>query len=342
MLTLDNMKWGHMESLISCIREFVPPLSMVQHKGQAGKIAVVGGCREYTGAPYFAGIAALKLGADLSHVFCARDAASVIKGYSPELIVHPVLRGSYDSQVKGEKENEELVSKVVKDVTYWLPRFDCLVVGPGLGRDPLLMDCVAQIMRDARKVNIPIVVDGDGLFLVTERPELIHGYPLAILTPNVNEHKRLAARILGETTKPPDDDPSSQLRLLAETLGGVTVVHKGASDRISDGSRVLECGVFGSPRRCGGQGDVVAGSIAVFMAWARDYLNKENSTASQMLTDSLTSNPGMMASYAGCLVVRRAAEAAFEVHKRSMVTTNIIDEIGPSVEALFPSGPWRG
>lgn len=34
-------------------------------------------------------------GADLSHVFCTKDAASVIKSYSPELIVHPVLEESY-------------------------------------------------------------------------------------------------------------------------------------------------------------------------------------------------------------------------------------------------------
>lgn len=34
-------------------------------------------------------------GADLSHVFCTKDAAPVIKGYSPELIVHPILEESY-------------------------------------------------------------------------------------------------------------------------------------------------------------------------------------------------------------------------------------------------------
>jgi ATP-dependent NAD(P)H-hydrate dehydratase len=34
-------------------------------------------------------------GADLSHVFCTKDAAPVIKSYSPELIVHPVLEESY-------------------------------------------------------------------------------------------------------------------------------------------------------------------------------------------------------------------------------------------------------
>lgn len=32
-----------------------------RYKGQAGKIATVGGCREYTGAPYFASISALKV-----------------------------------------------------------------------------------------------------------------------------------------------------------------------------------------------------------------------------------------------------------------------------------------
>lgn len=34
-------------------------------------------------------------GADLSHVFCTKDAAPIIKGYSPELIVHPILEESY-------------------------------------------------------------------------------------------------------------------------------------------------------------------------------------------------------------------------------------------------------
>jgi hypothetical protein len=82
-------------------------------------------CYRYTGAPYFAAISALKTvrnqtkknfscdcqsliihstlsiiflffsfsikGADLAHVFCTTDSATVIKSYSPELIVHPLL-----------------------------------------------------------------------------------------------------------------------------------------------------------------------------------------------------------------------------------------------------------
>lgn len=46
-----------LSSLISCI----PPLDGGSHKGQAGRIGIIGGSLEYTGAPYFAGISALKV-----------------------------------------------------------------------------------------------------------------------------------------------------------------------------------------------------------------------------------------------------------------------------------------
>ncbi|GBG61214.1 hypothetical protein CBR_g19747 [Chara braunii] len=83
-----RMLWSSLESVLSAIRAFVPQLSPGKHKGQAGEIAVVGGCREYTETPYFAAKA---------RVFCAKDAGPVIKSYSPELIVHPVLKESYDA-----------------------------------------------------------------------------------------------------------------------------------------------------------------------------------------------------------------------------------------------------
>lgn len=86
------------------------------HKGEAGRIGIVGGSLEYTGAAYYAGISALKVGcgkphslscriwnwyahlikkisilSDLVHIICPQHAALPIKSYSPELIVHPLL-----------------------------------------------------------------------------------------------------------------------------------------------------------------------------------------------------------------------------------------------------------
>jgi ATP-dependent NAD(P)H-hydrate dehydratase len=77
---------------------------------------VIGGSIDYTGAPYYSGIAALRSGADIAHVFCPSDASGPIKGYSPELIVHPCL-----------DDSNEIIKWIGSSVT-------SLVIGPGLGR----------------------------------------------------------------------------------------------------------------------------------------------------------------------------------------------------------------
>lgn len=66
------------------LREAAPDLSDPRlYKGAAGRIAIVGGSREYTGAPYYAAMAALRGGAELATVYCHADAAPAIKAYSP-------------------------------------------------------------------------------------------------------------------------------------------------------------------------------------------------------------------------------------------------------------------
>jgi ATP-dependent NAD(P)H-hydrate dehydratase len=85
------MSEWNMQRCLKAFRACIPPLSYATHKGSAGRIGVVGGSLEYTGAPYFAAISAMKAGGDLGHVFCPEAAAPVIKSYSPELIVHPLL-----------------------------------------------------------------------------------------------------------------------------------------------------------------------------------------------------------------------------------------------------------
>ncbi|KAL6548412.1 hypothetical protein OROGR_008833 [Orobanche gracilis] len=242
---------------VRILRSITPSLDNSRHKGQAGKIAVVGGCREYTGAPYFSAISALKIGADLSHVFCTKDAAAVIKSYSPELIVHPILEESYSLR---DEDKKSISVKVIEEVDKWMERFDCLVIGPGLGRDPFLLDCVGDIMKHARQSNVPMVIDGDGLFLVTNCLELVSGYPLAVLTPNVNEYKRLVQKVLQCEVN--DQDGTQQLLSLAKRIGGLTILRKGGSDFISNGETVSAVSAFGSPRRCGGQGDILSGSTA--------------------------------------------------------------------------------
>ena len=73
-------------------KSLLPKLEVTKHKGENGKVGVCGGSKDYTGAPFYAAVSALKSGSDLAHVFCTEEASIPIKCYSPELIVHPCLQ----------------------------------------------------------------------------------------------------------------------------------------------------------------------------------------------------------------------------------------------------------
>lgn len=208
-----------MDDILPLVKSIVPPLTHKKHKGQDGRIGVIGGCQEYTGAPYFAAISALKVGADLSHVFCTKDASTVIKSYSPELIVHPVLDAP----------------NAVEEIDTWLPRLHALVVGPGLGRDPTLLTTTREVIERAKRREIPIVIDADGLWLVAEWPSVIRGYQKAILTPNYMEFTRLYQAMYHQSLS--NVDLQRTALHLSVAMGNVTVVLKGEDDIITDGNQ---------------------------------------------------------------------------------------------------------
>ena len=72
-----------MKEISKDIFKIFPELTPDKKKGENGVIGVIGGSYEYTGAPYYAAISALKMGADMVHIFCSKSAAGPIKTYSP-------------------------------------------------------------------------------------------------------------------------------------------------------------------------------------------------------------------------------------------------------------------
>uniref|UniRef100_A0A3P8RML4 ATP-dependent (S)-NAD(P)H-hydrate dehydratase n=1 Tax=Amphiprion percula TaxID=161767 RepID=A0A3P8RML4_AMPPE len=295
---------GMDEDILSLVKSTVPPLTSKKHKGQDGRIGIIGGCQEYTGAPYFAAISALKVGADLSHVFCTKDAATVIKSYSPELIVHPVL----DSP------------NAVEEIEKWLPRLHGLVVGPGLGREDLLLKTVIE---KSKARDIPIVIDADGLWLVTQQPSVIQGYQKGILTPNFMEFTRLYEALPMDSS-----DYQRSVLQLSVAMGNLTLVLKGEQDLITDGNKVYSCSLEGSGRRCGGQGDLLSGSMGVLAHWAHAA-----STAGMIRS----MNPSVVAAFGACSLTRQCNNQAFQRHGRSTTTTDMIQEIGSAFKKLFES-----
>jgi ATP-dependent NAD(P)H-hydrate dehydratase len=363
---------------------------------------VVGGCEEYTGAPFFAAISALKTGCDVVHVFCTPSAAPVIKSYSPEIIAHPYVFAR-DVALRNEINDAELPNdrsgsnyddhgalalpsnerdsflEGVRKTERWLRNMDAVVIGPGLGRDATSLAFAREILAFARRLKIPTVVDADGLFLVSLEPELVRGNPDAVLTPNAAELTRLARAVLGEqeaneleSADPKSSDEDSDARLLAarasatrrlsEALSGVAILSKGSVDlgacsvtgdvEAKDKEHVVAwCAVNegGSPRRCGGQGDVLAGTLATFLAWASiaksqvsatprdDTRHKAKAKDEKKVKVSLSAAEKVSAAAHAALVTRGAAGLAFGKKKRATTASDVVEFLGDAFEKRFPA-----
>ncbi|KAI9332537.1 Ribokinase-like protein [Obelidium mucronatum] len=317
-------------SIVTAIRTRIPPLydpiiSTGLHKGQSGRILIVGGSEEYTGAPYYAGIAALRTGADICHIICHPLAAPALKSYSPELIVHPVL---------GVPNQFESIINVLK-------RVHVVVVGPGLSRQDQQLEEAKRVIVEARRMELALVIDADGLFLVQQEPELVTGYLNCILTPNHVEFERLCKQMnIAE-----EPDLSTRVSKLSKSLGGVMVVCKGSEDIISDGTNWVGVKESGSPRRCGGQGDILAGSIATFVSWTKGYKQglytsstsvDEKSVDVESMDGTVTS-VGLvaLACAAACVLVRKASRRAFDMKGRATSATAMIEYLGQVFSESF-------
>jgi ATP-dependent NAD(P)H-hydrate dehydratase len=196
------------------------------------------------------------------------------------------------------------------------------------------------MIRVAQQKQLPLVIDGDGLWIVKNSPSLISGYRAAILTPNVVEYGRLCNAILGLASAQIEAaDEKQTLKSLAAKLGGVTIVKKGAVDLISDGTLLIECAVPGGKKRCGGQGDVLAGTMGTFVAW---FL--KNSDSLKVTLPPTKEFPeeiprGMLAAYAACTLTRTCSRLAYETYGRATTTTSLIENLSNAFRELFEEPP---
>jgi ATP-dependent NAD(P)H-hydrate dehydratase len=274
-------------------------------------------------------MAALRTGADLAHVFCTPGAAGVIKGYAPDLIVHPALP-------QGPSSTSSSAADSTAAITAWLPRFDAVVIGPGLGKDPAVMEAARGVLAAARAGGAGVVLDADGLALVCADPSTIQGYPHAILTPNAAEFGRLAVALGcgdGRPAGPPGEEGAdAAVVAVAKALGGPALLLKGSTDRISSPSYTTSISGRGSLRRAGGQGDVLAGAAAAFLAWGVAAGRRGGGRAGA----SHSAVPAPVAAAAGGAALTRAAAArAFATHGRAMVVADVLGEVGPAFAGLF-------
>ncbi|KAH6619480.1 Ribokinase-like protein [Chaetomium sp. MPI-SDFR-AT-0129] len=333
------------KEILGRVRQMIPPMLEKFHKGQLGRVGVIGGSEDYTGAPYFSAMASARLGCDMSHVICTPTAAAVIKTYSPNLMVHPLMRSSPSPSSKQSPPSPSSSSPHASDsnidapsianrIIPLLDRLHVLVIGPGLGRDPLMQDTCALVIRAARDKGMPLVLDADALQLVQRQPDLVRGYRLAVLTPNVVEFGRLTSALgIEERAKDAQKQAgeTAKVEALATALGGVMIVQKGPRDHLSNGKVTLTVDLAGGKKRSGGQGDTLTGSIATFLGWRKAYLDGIWETGGKLDEEELVG----LAVFGGSAITRECSRLAFAKKGRSLQASDLTDEVHTAFLNLF-------
>lgn len=219
-------------------RSHLPERAATAHKGQAGRVLVLGGDYGLGGAGILAAQAAARSGAGLIDLATRAEHVSASLVRCPEILAAAV--GGPDDVVAAVKEA------------------DILVIGPGLGRSPWS----EQLFRFSARSEKPQVVDADGLNMLA-RGDLLDIAPkaLRVLTPHPGE----AARLLQTDVPAVQADRFGAAKALVERFGGVVVL-KGAGTVVSDGDVTLVCDVGCAGMASGGMGDVLSGVIAALLA----------------------------------------------------------------------------
>ncbi|KAI5999293.1 Ribokinase-like protein [Pisolithus orientalis] len=284
-------------------------------------------------------MSALRLGADLSHVICAPTAAQAIKSYSPDLIVHPILK------------EDAPQDRVKKELDSLLSRLHVLVVGPGLGREDYMQNYAKMALRLARTKAMFLVLDADALWMIGQDLSLVKGYRRAVLTPNVVEFKRLSEQAGVDPKSVPAEQRAAEV---SKRLGGVVVLQKGPKDLIATDTtgeaanleesgirhvldeesqkvkEVIEVDVEGGLKRCGGQGDVLSGTVGAMLAWGKCY--EDGAFGDKSIPESRLP---ILAAVGGSMVTRTSSKRAFRVEGRGLVTQDMIPYLAKAFAENF-------
>ncbi|MHA1490236.1 MAG: NAD(P)H-hydrate dehydratase [Promethearchaeota archaeon] len=219
------------------------------HKGQFGKILVIGGSKKYSGAPAYASLAAINFGIDLVITHVPQVIGNVLRNYSPNLIIRT-------------SPGDWLNMKSFKEISQLINWSDSIIIGPGLGEEKETEELLINLLEKICQEKKPFVLDADALKLVKNHLDLIKDQP-AILTPHEGELQIMTGIELPAYNK--IDERGTIINKLAKNLG-VTLLIKGPYDYLSNG-RKIKINRTGCPEMSiGGSGDVLAGLCASFLA----------------------------------------------------------------------------
>ncbi|HFH1868768.1 TPA: NAD(P)H-hydrate dehydratase [Streptococcus pneumoniae] len=217
--------------------------SCSSHKGDYGRLLLLGGTYPYGGAIIVAALAAVKSGAGLVTVGTDRENIPALHSHLPEAMAFALQ----DKQLLKEQ----------------LEKAEVVLLGPGLGDDASGEDLVKQVFAGLKQNQI-LIVDG-GALTILARTSLSFPSSQLILTPHQKEWEKLSGITI---EKQKEDTTASALTSFPK---GTILVEKGPATRVwqAGQSDYYQLQVGGPYQATGGMGDTLAGMIAGFVGQFR-------------------------------------------------------------------------
>ena len=237
------------------IRQWLPKRTLSSHKGTYGKVLVIAGSINYTGAPCLACLGAGRVGAGLVTL-------------APPATIHPIVAGKLTETTflpLPDSSPGFLVSEAVAVVAREIPAYDAVLVGPGLGQNSLTVQFVESLLKWAKGSSSTFtetprwVVDADGLNVLVQIPHWPELLPNGtVLTP----HPAELSRLIGASVGAIQADRIGCARAAASQWGCIVVL-KGANTLIAMPDGQVFINPSANPALAtAGTGDVLSGAIA--------------------------------------------------------------------------------
>ena len=222
------------------------------HKGNYGRVLVIGGSRGMAGAPAMTGLATLRSGAGLVTVATPVSTQPIVATFSPCFMTLPLVEDDY-----GIIDFANIV-----DLAAAREQFDVWAIGPGLGQGDGTTELVAQLYREIPR---PMVFDADalnGLAAALKRNPSALSNPAGprVLTPHPGEFARLMGVASGDSTEQRTAHAAELCQ--RDPSGRLVVILKGHESIVCDG-RQFAVNRTGNPGMAtGGTGDCLTGIVA--------------------------------------------------------------------------------
>jgi len=226
----------------------LPAREPQSHKGDYGRVLLIGGSRGMAGSISLSGMAALRSGAGLVKLAVPEVCFDTVAGFEACYMTVSLPCDGAGRIASTAKQTLEPV----------LAEADSVAVGPGLGRSNELTELVAWLYSTLAK---PLLIDADGLFALAQRSELLTTPPIAprIVTPHAGEFARLS----GQNTI--DENQRTALAEQFASQSGNIVVLKGYGTVVTDGKKTFINPTGNPGMATGGTGDVLTGVIAALI-----------------------------------------------------------------------------